>query len=224
MYEVGYSWETTRGNIFTVIKKAQGFLFLHCNKCSLDTEMFPDGEFKISVSSVTPRSAPCGCGGKRMDARQHTLRAKRAAEAHGFVFEGWVEGVKPRPKGHIKLYNPRNGNRWETACAEGLERGFGCPIEGREKTLKTRGLTLEDFENNLKTKGKLKSHHTLFTKNEDLYLRCEVCSEDDFSKAGVGGDGVFKVKEHYYVIIYLVGVLKVVDIQKNRKSLVLNVL
>tara|TARA_R110002012_G_scaffold49804_2_gene128740 strand:+ start:7044 stop:8231 length:1188 start_codon:yes stop_codon:yes gene_type:complete len=193
---VGDTFPTPKGGYITLEQRIKGFWLVSCSICSKDTEMFPD-LFKVSSCSLSKGVPSCGCNNHtRLNKRQQTLRAARLASKRGYILEGFVTD-NWTTKGKLKLYNPSNGNRWETACIGSLLSGEGCPIEGRSTTGNKNTRPLVDVEQQVRAAGTLQDHHRLKeVNNKSCLLICEKCAVDEYSKGGVC-NGVFLTKKSY---------------------------
>ena len=194
--KVGDTLPTPKGGYITLEQRVKGFWLVSCSICSKDTEMFPD-LFKTDNGRLSRGSIPCGCTKKtRLDKRQQTLRAARLASERGYILEGFVTD-NWTTKGKLKLYNPSNGSRWETASIGSLLSGEGCPIEGRSTTGNKNSKPLADIELQARAAGTLQDHHKLKeVNNKRCLLICEKCAVDEYSKGGVC-NGVFLTKKSY---------------------------
>lgn len=65
---------TKKGNILYVEDMYDKKIYLSCNICSKDVEMFPD-LFCTTKSRLNRGDVPCGCGSKRLTPYQHFLRS-----------------------------------------------------------------------------------------------------------------------------------------------------
>lgn len=193
--KIGDTFPTPKGGVITIEERIKGFWLVSCSICSTDTEMFPD-LFKTDSNRLSVGKTPCGCTTIRLNIRQQTLRAARLASEKGYIFEGFLT-ENTTTKGKLKLYNPSNGNRWETACIGSLVDGDGCPLAGKTTTGNKNAKPLNEVELQARLAGTLQDHHKLKeVNNKTCLLICEKCTVDEYSKGGVC-NGVFLTKKAY---------------------------
>lgn len=195
-YNISDTITTRKGNILTVIDKIGRDLFVTCNVCDKDAEMFPY-PFKTCAGTLNKGGVPCGCGSKRLDERQHALRCKRLVEDKGYVFIGFSEPYKGS-KTKLELYNPTNNNTWHNALYSGILRGEGCPKESSLRGSIKRSTSFPDFLEKLSKIEKVKDYYTITEMDDRKYCNifCPVCAEDVMTKNGLC-DGNFVTRKAY---------------------------
>ena len=196
-YQAGLKISTRKGSVLTVESVEGKDIYVSCNVCNLDSEMFPC-HFKTCSSSLNKGLLPCGCGNARLSEHQQGIRCSRLAKERGYVFEGFSEkyrGAKTR----LTLFNPSNNNRWYTATYSGLKVGDGCPLEGVERSANKLRMPFTTFIENIALRDNVKKYYVITEDQDNLNycnIYCPVCAEDMFSKAGLC-TGNFRTRKAY---------------------------
>lgn len=81
---------------WTRMKGSLRFYAFHCSECAKDTELYGDGVFESTKTSLIDKGyTPCGCGGSYRPSKwQYEVKIKRKAAELGVEFLGWVDGFK----------------------------------------------------------------------------------------------------------------------------------
>lgn len=123
---VGGKVITKYGNTLTVEKEEDKYLYLSCNICIKDEELYPK-IFKLHKSGYRKGITPCGCSvSYRRSADQYRLLCNRYTEdsSYSFIdFHGDWEGIDTK----IIMDCPEHGT-WNTSNIDKLLiSGRGCP-------------------------------------------------------------------------------------------------
>ncbi len=93
---------------------------LHCDRCSADNELWPEGSITASKYQLKVKTLPCGCSrNPQYSDRQAVILVSRKCEDLGYSFLGFSEDYKGT---HTKLsiYNPVTNNTWHTTTINNL--------------------------------------------------------------------------------------------------------
>ena len=110
------SYKTLFGNTISpseyFTEKHKGYFIANCDRCSLDSDLFPYGTIKVSRQALRNQSCVCACNPKyKFSKEQNTIRILRRCEELGYKFKGYSEEYKGANT-RLKLYNPSTNNIW----------------------------------------------------------------------------------------------------------------
>jgi hypothetical protein len=116
---------------------------LYCSVCSKDPELFGEGYFSSTKSSLDNNSIPCGCStAPRWSKEQYFVLCSRKAKELGYKFIGF-ESDWAGHKTKIKMFCEKH-EEWAT-----LSKGVGCPScrtdKMRAAKLKPDSVIVESF-------------------------------------------------------------------------------
>lgn len=165
------------------------YLFLRCNVCSADKELYPD-PFRIHKSDWRAGKVPCGCSSSRTTSKeQYHILCSRSSSANGYSFKGFTGDWKGCDTKVIQEC-PFHGE-WDTSSIDKLIYGKrSCPDCAKENS----------------TFGLYKHRR----RDDDiLYLIRLHSEEEDFIKVGRS----FNLKErlHKYKSFYDIEVLSLLQ-------------
>jgi hypothetical protein len=205
---LGTEFPTPKGGVLRVVgvmdeKAGSGALFqIECNKCSSDSELFPEG-FSSVKGSLLKGAVPCSCSkSPQWSETQQRIRVTRKATKKGYNFLGWAEEYKGIYT-KLKLYNPATDHTWESTNLNGfMNNDQEDPEKGRLKTIRANTFPDEKHIKDFMETGKF-LEGTTFKRNtvrEDSKgslsywdITCPKCSEDEYTKNGLCS-GVFTAK------------------------------
>ena len=102
------------------------YYIVKCTICSVDSELFGEGYFKISTSNLTHGKLPCGCApSPRWTKEQREVLCRREAASRGYEFKGFIGPWKYNST-TLKLCCPSHGT-WCTTALSSFISGVGCP-------------------------------------------------------------------------------------------------
>lgn len=145
-------------------------IVLNCNICSLDTEMFMEGDI-VSTRHYLGRRCPCACGHKYVwSERQNILRVERKCKDLDLIFLGWGSDYKGLNT-KVKLKHSETGFEytvstiskflgWVTNDAVKFA-GFPTGITSKGGIIKVIGFSGEKSGNNNK-----------------VLVECSICNKD----------------------------------------------
>lgn len=89
------------------LKGSKKKVYIWCDICSEDFELFPDPTFEIKTSHLLNGIKPCGCSSSyRYSDYEREVKARRKLESKGFTLLG-VDGR------YVLSFNPLTGNEWK---------------------------------------------------------------------------------------------------------------
>lgn len=141
---IGTSFKTKYGNTLTVLgvinhkeftdkhgyfKRVPIFTY-HCDRCSPDEELYPEGEIKGRKGNIwSTKSSPCGCSDRvNWSKRQYLILCKRSCESKGHIFLGtegdWNKGVTDI---EVEIWNPATESRFKHTLQHVITKTYTDP-------------------------------------------------------------------------------------------------
>jgi len=107
--------------------KYERFYAILCSRCVGDSELFGEGIFLATKSSLKRGQIPCGCSfAYRKTKEYYEIVCQRKADSMGYIFLGFAENFSDR-KTKLCLSCPTHGE-WRSGIINNfLGRGIGCP-------------------------------------------------------------------------------------------------
>ncbi|AUR93434.1 hypothetical protein NVP1187O_121 [Vibrio phage 1.187.O._10N.286.49.F1] len=115
---------------------SKGVVFVTCDVCSLDRELYPLGKFKTTKKSMREGKKPCGCSkSPRYNKTQMEIVASRRVSARGWKFLGFkgeYKGVKT-----LMIMENLDGDVCDTVTVNNLPKIVDFPTTRYERTSKS---------------------------------------------------------------------------------------
>ena len=120
---VGWDGRNKTGHKLYIVK---------CSKCTQDPELFGDGYFKTTKSSLSRGNMPCGCAAHpRWSESQYAVLCSRKANKFGYTFLGF-SGQWDDQKTRARVLCEKHGE-WGPMVGEFVNKLSGCARCGTEK-------------------------------------------------------------------------------------------
>lgn len=162
---------------------------LHCDICSKDEDLWPNGSIQTTMCSVKNGNLSCGCGKTpRWTERQNLIRVNRFCKEKGFIFKGWYGGYNGT-KSYLNLENISTGRCWRTTTLSSLFNGRGDITEHRKKvfnkSLEVKSYEVESFMKTGRFLEGTKFKKIVKDNKRVCQYWCPKCSTDEYVKEGL---------------------------------------
>lgn len=181
----------------SVVNKIESTIWVNCEVCSKDTELFPS-PIKTSERSLFMEKLPCRCSKSyRLNKEQYLILINRKLHERNYELISLPEGnLKSHTK--ITLLCKEDGNKWDTPITA-LLSDVGCMVCSVRRIANINRISDEDnckrflatgkfLEGTSFVKNTIKTNHRWEYNYYDMF--CPRCSTDEFVENGLCS-GVF---------------------------------